>query len=257
MIDTVELAKWARWAGRAVMVAAVAATVVALVLAGRFGSTARSALAVTESSVGVAGQSQAPLEQLAADLSALTVTVGESLDATRTLLADGADVVTLAADAASDNLAVTAEGAGDIADRVANLVETIEKFIPGNVDSAAEDLRDIADGLEPTAAQLRTLGSELEAAAAELRDADDVVAELGTNVDAIVTDLDALAVTVGQLGDTTAEVSAAVAETNDGLDTDLALLRVLIVLLGVCGVALGLGIDRVAAALTRVSPRPA
>ncbi len=251
MIDQQAVGRWARRAGRSVMVASVVGSVVALVLVGRFGDTARAALDVAESSVGVAGEQQAPLQQLADDLAALTRTVGETLDATRVLLDDGSGVLTLTGDAASDNLAVTAEGAGDIADRVAGLVETIEDFIPGDVDSAAEDLRDIADGLEPTATQLRLLGDQLRVAATKLTDADEVVVQLRSDVDALVDDLTALSESVGALGDTSDDVAATVAETKDGLDTDLVLLRVLVIVLGLGGVALGLGIDRIAAMALR------
>ena len=58
------------------------------------------------------------------------------------------------------------------------MIESIERFIPGDRASAAEDLRRIADGLEPVPAELRDLGAQLQTTAAQLAAADPTLVEL-------------------------------------------------------------------------------
>ena len=116
------------------------------------------------------------------------------------LLASAATSIDQLGEASRDDLAVTAEGLASLADRVAGVLEAIEGFIPGDRDSTAEDLRKIADGLEPVPAELRDLGTQLQETATELRAADPTLAAVATSVNDLGADLGKLAPSVAELG---------------------------------------------------------
>lgn len=73
------------------------------------------------------------------------------------------DVTADLATALQTNLAGGVDGTAGVADDLARFVEVVERFIPGNRDSLAEDLRRVADGLAPLPNQLRVLGQRLGA----------------------------------------------------------------------------------------------
>lgn len=211
----------------------LATTVLGLVLVQRWGTTYRDGLEITEQGADITGESARTVAELADDVVALGDTVSGGLR-------DGADTVDLAsatseqlAGAARTNLADGAEGTALVADRTADVVETIERFIPGDDEaSLAEELRTIASGLEPAPDQLRSLGDDLDATAEALvdtaRSLDATADQLGELSAGLASgqqqldDIDALAVDVGE------RASAA----RDRFAIDQWLLRLLIVVLG-------------------------
>ena len=134
--------------------------------------------------------------------------------------------------AARDDLAVTADGLARLADRVAGVIESIERFIPGNRESAAEDLRDIADGLEPVPAELRALGEQLQTTAAQLGDLDPTLADVASSVTELGRSLDALSPSIDELATTATRLVERVDDARDRVGLDLWLARLVIVLVG-------------------------
>ena len=127
---------------------------------------------------------------------------------------------------------MTAEGLASLADRVAGVLETIEGFIPGDRDSTAEDLRKIADGLEPVPGRAARPRTQLQQTATELRDADPTLAAVATSVADLGADLEKLAPSVAELGTAAARLVERVDAARDRVDLDLWLARAVVVLVG-------------------------
>lgn len=223
---------------RTLAVVLLAATALGLVLVQRWGATYRDGLDITVEGAAVTGDSARTVADLSDDVVALGDTLSQGMR-------DGAETVELAAgtsaslaETARTNLADGAEGTALVADRTADVVETIERFIPGDdEESLAEELRSIADGLEPAPDQLRALGDDLEASGEALADtassldrAADQLGELAAGLDRSQQQLDDIDSFAADVGD---RASAA----RDRLALDQWLLRILLVLVGLASAA--------------------
>lgn len=215
---------------------AVVGTILALMLTQRLGTTYRDGLEITGDGAQVAALGATSAEDLATDLLGL-------VDSSRTSLAEARDLVLVASDVTDDlgtalgtNVADGVAGTSSIADSMAGFIEAIERFIPGDSDSLAEDLRKLSDGLEPVPDQLRSLASqladssiELEVAAASLDSITDTLAQLAVSIreaQGALAEVETLAL----------DVSARATAALDRSDTDLWLVRLLVLVLGM-GVA--------------------
>ncbi len=208
------------------------AVVIGLVLVQRVGTTYRDGLDVAAESARLLGDAAGPIDQMTSDLVAFADTAGTGITDARALLQSAATSLDDLGAAARDDLAVTTEGLASLADRVAGVLETIEDFIPGNRDSTAEDLRKIADGLEPVPAELRDLGTQLQQTATELRDADPTLAAVAASVADLGNDLEQLAPSIAELGTAADRLVERVDAARDRVDLDLWLARAVVVLLG-------------------------
>jgi methyl-accepting chemotaxis protein len=248
----VDIERWMRGTtmlGRVIVVIAAVATVTTLVLVERVGQTYEDGLSVTEQSAVLVADAIAPVDVLAQDLGALSATFADGLEGARELLATSQDVIEQVGVASATNLADSAQAVADVADRLAKKFELIERLIPGNTQSIAEEFRAFADGVEPLAGQLRTLGAELQTAADQLNDTDAALAELAARVDAIATDIEALQPNFEALGATATELQQAATAASDRLGLDLWLLRILVIIGGVACAVIGIVTERLARAL--------
>jgi hypothetical protein len=230
--------------GRAVVVTALVATVVALVLVQRLSVTYRDGLVVTEASAVLVSDSVDPVRVLADDLAGLAATLVEGLELAESLVASAEATLTELGTASATNLAETATAAADIADRLAATFETIERFIPGDSVSIAEELRAFADGLEPVAEQLETVGQELATAATDLGAGQVTLAELAMQVEVIATDIEGLGPTFDSLDATAEDLRVRADAASDRIDLDVWLGRILIVAVGALFAAIGVIADR-------------
>jgi hypothetical protein len=228
----------------------VVAVIAGLVLVQRVATTYRDGLDVAADSAALAVDASEPIESIADDLVAFARAAETGIADARAIVASAQVSVAQLGAAAQDELAETTEGVASLADRTAGVIESIERFIPGDRQSAAEDLRRIADGLEPVPDELRALGVQLEQTAAELAAADPTLATLETTVASLGDDLAAMAPTIDDLAATADLLAARVDDARSRVGLDLWLARLVIVLVGaVLAIALVL-IE------TRTSPRP-
>ena len=224
---------------------AVAVAVIAgPILVQRFGTTYRDGLAVAADSAALAVEAADPIASMTTDLVSFARVAETGIADARAILASAEVSIDQLGAAAQEDLAVTAEGLASLADRVAGFIEGIERFIPGERTSAAEDLRTIADGLEPVPAELRALGAQLQTTADELAAADPTLVELETTVSRLGDDLEALAPSVDQLSVTAGNLARRVEDAEKRIDIDLWLARLVIVLVGAAMAAGLLLIDR-------------
>jgi chromosome segregation ATPase len=131
--------------------------------------------------------------------------------------------------AAGTELAGTTEGVASLSARVAGVFESIERLIPGNRQSAAEDLRRISDGLAPVPGELRQLGAQLETTAADLEAADSTMVELEESVGRLADDLEKLAPTVQDLAAGADRLVERVDDAQGRVSVDLWLARIAII----------------------------
>lgn len=166
---TVDGARRARRWVRIFAVITVITVLLGLVLVQRTFGSISSSLDVAAESIEVARDAVEPAAALADQVAELSAVVGE---AAGTNIADGID-----------GFAATAE-------RLADVAETVERFIPGDTDpSPAEELRGIADGLEPLPGQLRSTGETLQASTAELDEIASTIRELPVVIDDVAREL--------------------------------------------------------------------
>lgn len=212
---------------------AVVGTVLGLVLVQRLGVTYTAGLEVARDSAAVAATGTADVKALADNMVALTDSAVTALEQAREVV-DSASVSTDAVGTAlKTNIADGIEGTANIANGLASFIETIERFIPGNSRSLAEDLRQLSDGLEPVPDQLRALGDQLITTATQLEAS-------SLNLDALAAKLDVLSATIDDAAQSLTEVDALARDiaqrADEALDrskTDLLVLRLLVVVLGV------------------------
>jgi ABC-type transporter Mla subunit MlaD len=214
------------------LAAIVVAVVIGLVLVQRVGTTYRDGLDVAAESARLLGDAAGPINEMTTDLVDFAGTADSGITDARSLLQSAGTSLDQLGAAARDDLALTAEGLASLGDRVAGVLETIEGFIPGNRDSTAEDLRKIAEGLEPVPAELRELGTQLQQTATELREADPTLAAVATSVGALGDDLEALEPSVVELGTAATRLVGRVDAARDRVDLDLWLARIVVVLVG-------------------------
>jgi ABC-type transporter Mla subunit MlaD len=227
-----------------VMAAAIVLTIIGLVIVQRIGTAYRDALAVAEDAAAVAVAATDPATGLTSDLADLTRSVDDTLRAVRSLAETAATSTDQLGEASRTNLADSVEGTAQVADRVADVIEGIERFIPGSSESLAEELRTVSDGLEPVPEQLRTLGDQL------VDGSDDLRASLVT-LDALSRRITVIASGIEDTGDAIAELPA-VARTleasaraaRERVTVDLWLFRIAVVLAGAAVFLVALALHR-------------
>jgi hypothetical protein len=260
VVDNRDPQRWAKTMaalGRVVVVTAAVATVAALVLVERLSVTYRDGLTVTEASAALVTDSVDPIRTLADDLAELAATMVEGLELADSLVANAEATLADLGTASVTNLSDAATAAADIADRLAATFETIERFIPGDKDSIAEELRAFADGLEPVAEQLRTIGDQLTIAATDLGNSRATLAQLAEQIDVIATDIGGLGPTFDALDAAAEDLQARADAASDRIDFDLWLGRILIVAVGAVFAAVGIIADRFGRAWVAGSPNSA
>jgi len=215
------------------LVAVVAAVVAGLVAVQRVGTTYEDGLAVAGDSAALAVDAVDPLRSITTDLVAFAAVAEVGVADARNVLASARDSLDQLGAAAQAELATTTEGVASVAADIAGVVERFEDLIPGNRDSVAEDLRQIADNLEPVPAELRRLGVQLQATADELGAALPTLDELDITIADLGDALAGLEPAIDDLSTTADLLAARVDDASNRVGTDLWLVRLVVVLIGV------------------------
>jgi methyl-accepting chemotaxis protein len=242
--------------GRVIVVGAVVATMILLVLVERLGTTYQDGLIVTEDSAALVADSIGPVQVLSDDLADLAVAVADSLELAQDQVATTQQIVGAVGEASATNLADTAEAAADVSDRLAGLLEQVERLIPGNRQSVAEELRSFADGLEPVADQLREVGVALVDASSDLDETQAALAALAGQLEIVATDIVELGPSFAALEATAVDLQERAAAASDRIGLDLWLIRILIVAGGALFVTIGVISQRFARALAAAEDPP-
>ena len=229
---------------RVVMVAAVVLTVIGLVIVERIGAAYRDALDVAEDAAAVAAAATDPATGLTTDLAALTRSVDDTLQAVGSLAETAAISTGQLGEAAQTNLADSVEGTAQIADRVADVIEGIERFIPGSSDSLAEELRTVSDGLEPVPEQLRTLGDQLIEGSDDLEASLVTLDALSRRIEVIASGIEDTAGAIENLPAVARTLEASAREARDRVTVDLWLFRIAVVLAGAAVFLVALALER-------------
>ncbi len=215
-----------------VAVLAAVAMMLGLFLVQRVGTTYRDGLEITADGATLAALSASSAESLASDLVDLAATTGDALDEARDLALVAADTTSSLGTAFGSNIADAVSGTSSIADRLAGLVEAIERFIPGDRDSLAEDLRTLSTGLEPVPEQLRTLGTQLETGSTSLTEAADTLATIVTQLDRLTTSIDDARDRLTEVQTLSVDLGVRAQNALDRSGTDLWLMRLLVAVVG-------------------------
>ncbi len=224
----------------AVAVLAVVGTMVAMMLTQRLGTTYRDGLGVTADGAEVATVGATSAATLASNLLMLADSANASLDQARGLVLIASDSTADLSVALGTNIAEGISGTASIADSMAGFIETIERFIPGDSDSLAEDLRRLADGIGPVPDQLRSLSDQLDASSIELDAAAATIATISLQVDDLTASIVEARTALNDVQRLSNDVAERAQAALDRSRTDLWLVRllVLVVGLGVAGGAL-------------------
>jgi hypothetical protein len=241
-----------RLVARIAVAASVIGAVAGLVLVQRAADTYDEALGVTVEAARIGGEAADPVSGLAAQVAALGRVAVVGLDDAGQLVDTGAGTAAALSLVLGDDVALAVDGTQRIADRVAGVLETIERLVPGDTESAAEDLRDLADGLAPVPGDLRDLGDELSAVADDLASASRTLAAAGVALDAATADLDEVVAGTTELPELFAELERSAGAARDDLGTDRWWWRIAVVTAATAVAALALAVDRALAALAPV-----
>jgi methyl-accepting chemotaxis protein len=235
----------------AVSALAIVGTVLGLLLVQRIGTTYRDGLEVARDSALVASTSTASVERLAADVSKLAASAATSLEQATTVVDSAAESAADIGTAFGTNVADALDGTASIANRLASVIETIERFIPGNSASLAEDLRTLADGLAPLPDQLRDLGSQLSATSTELQTASTNLADVADQLDQLAASIDAATEQIVSVDALAQDIADRADRALNRSSTDLWLLRLLVVVLGLGTLAACVAAHRAVGELAR------
>jgi hypothetical protein len=221
-------------------VASVAATVLALILMQRMVDSYRVGLDTAAQGAQVTSRVADSAASVTDDVSTLAATTVGVLAQGETTLQSSADGLQQIAVAARTNLAEGLEGTSTVASRAATLIETIERFIPGNRDSLAEDLRAVSDGLAPAPQQLRDLGTQLDATAASLTTTAGQIGALVAPTRELAANVATTKATLADVATLADDITRRAQRERGRADVDLWLVRLLVVLVGsaVAGCAL-------------------
>jgi methyl-accepting chemotaxis protein len=199
----------------------------------RVAETYRIALGLTRDSAKAAADAAGSAVEIADGVVDLAEAANGSIDAAQDVLGSAATASDSIAAALSTNVADSVDAAVSVSNRLASFIEAVERFIPGNRPSIAEDLRQFAAGIEPIPDQLRELGTQLTATA-------DEVEATAASLDAIMVSLDATAVEIdaakADIENATAlaqQISEQADEQLDSSDRTFLLAKVLLFLLAV------------------------
>jgi hypothetical protein len=237
-----------------VAVLAVIGTVLGLLLVQRVGTTYRDGLAATADGADVAALGAASAEVLAGDIVDLADAAGQSIDAAREFVTIAAGTTADLGDALGTNVADGVSGTSNVADDLASFIEAVERFIPGNRDSLAEDLRLLADGLAPVPDQLRSLGVELESSAVALDAAAETLTGIGAQLDHVERSIDEARQALVEVETLSADVAERSRRALDRSGTDLWLVRLLVLVLGLGTAGASLAAHRSVGVLGRQTP---
>lgn len=215
-----------------VAVLAVVGTVVAMMLTQRLGTTYRDGLGVTADGAEVATVGATSAATLASNLLMLADSANASLDQARGLALVASDSTADLSVALGTNIAEGISGTASIADSMAGFVETIERFIPGDSDSLAEDLRRLADGIGPVPDQLRSLASQLEASSIELDAAAATIATITLQVGDLTGSIAEARTALVEVERLSIDVAERARAALDRSRTDLWLVRLLVLVVG-------------------------
>lgn len=215
--------------------AVVVAVVLGLVLVQRVGTTYRDGLDVAAESAQLAVDAAGPMGSMMENLEAFARAAETGIVDARDVLSSAQESLDQLGVAAQEDLAVTTEGLANLANRVAGALESVERLIPGNRASAAEDLRAIADGLGPVPGELRDLGTQLQVTAETLGAVDPTLVDVASSVRKLGDDLAALAPSVAELQTTAATLAERVDAARDRVGLDLWIARLVVIVLGAIG----------------------
>ncbi len=223
-----------------VSVLSMVGMVLALMLVQRLGTTYREGLRVTTDGAEVAAVGASSAATLASDLLTLADSANASLDEAHDLVVIGSDSSADLSVALGTNIADGISGTASIAESMAGFIETIERFIPGDSDSLAEDLRLLSDGLEPVPDQLRSLAEQLDDSSIELDATAASIASITDQIDALAVSIADARVALAEVQSLSDDVAERARAALDRSRTDLWLVRmlVLVVSAGVAGAAL-------------------
>jgi ABC-type transporter Mla subunit MlaD len=181
----------------------------------------------------VAATGTAEVQQLAEDMVVLTDSAAIALEQAGEIV-DSASVSTEAIGTAMrTNLAEGIEGTANIANGMASFIERIERLIPGDSPSLAEDLRALSNGLEPVPAQLRALGDQLITTSSQLADSSEDLDVLAANLDVLARSIDDAAASLSEVDALARGIAQRAEDALDRSKSDLLLLRLLVVVFGV------------------------
>lgn len=215
---------------------AVVGTIIALIMVQRIGTRYRDGLEVARDGANVAALSASSATSLSEDLAAMTVAANDGIDQTERIVDLASSSVSDVGSAMGSNLADGVEGTSSIADNMAAFIETIESFIPGDSQSLAEDLRTLSDGLEPVPEQLRSLGDQLTQASTDLDSTIQTLDTIQLQLDDLRVSITEARLALASVKDSADDLAVRAQDALDGSNTDLWLLRLLVVIIG-AGVA--------------------
>jgi len=227
------------WLPRVVMVLAAIATAAGLVLVDRLGDRYEVALELVEEAAGIAAEAVEPAAQLPDTLAEMTDGIADALRAVQDVAEVAGGTTATLAEALRTNVAQSIRGTADVATRAADIVENVERFIPGSSRSLAEELRDIADGLEPVPGQLEQVADQLDAGVSDLEDASGTLTELQVRLTDIGDQISEAAVAVQDLPALAARVQQEAAITRERAQGDIRALRIVVLMAGSSLVAIG------------------
>ena len=209
---------------------AVVAALLGLALVERVGTTYRDGLTVTVDAAELTVVGIESARALAEDVAGLAATTAVVVDRAGDTVRDAAGTTADLGAALRTNLAGGVEGTAGVADDLADFIEVVERLIPGNRDSLAEDLRRVADGLEPLPDQLRVLGDDLAAASARLVDVSPAIDTAALRLTDVSQRLEAVLTTLDDAVELAAATLGRAQEARDRASGDLWIARVLVVL---------------------------
>ena len=216
----------------AVAVLALVGAVLGAVLLGRVGDTYSSVLEITRDSAKVAADGTKSAEALADGVSQLAISASATLTETNKVI-DGA-VVSLhgVATALGTNIADAVSGAVTAVSRVAKWVAVVEKFIPGNKPSLAEDLKTFSDGLKPIPDQLKALGVQLDSTADQLTETGKTLAPIADQLVTTAGQIEAAKTDIANAGKVSSDIAVRAQSLLESSHSTIVLSQILVVVLG-------------------------
>lgn len=222
-----------------VAVLAVVGAVVGAQVLHRISNTYDVVLGLTSDSAAVAADAAGSAVEIANGVSALADGASATLKSTQTVLDSAADSADAIGTALSTNVADAVEGSASIAKRLATWIQAIEKLIPGNRPSLAEDLRTFSDGLAPVPDQLRALGDQLAATSDQLEATSFSLGPVAGQLSTSATDISAATTDIEAAQGVADEISARAQAELDASNSTFTLATVLLyvfalVIVGAC-----------------------
>lgn len=214
-----------------VALVAVMTAALGLVLVERVGATYRDGLDVTVDAAQVTALGISSARALAEEVAGLAATTALVVDQAGDVVRDTSDVAADLATALQTNLAGGVDGTAGVADDLARFIEVVERLIPGNRDSLAEDLRRVADGLGPLPDQLRVLGQRLAATSDRLTDVAPAIDTAANRVEEVSRRLVDALDTLDEAALLADETAQRARDARDRADGDLWIARALVVLI--------------------------